>query len=130
MRRTDTCELRELPCEGYQIISLNTYGISQRKSNDAEVLSDKMGTHRLVPGFDSLEVASDAVHQAQLRISRMGLMHRPPRRRARSRESHRALARLDVKQPRVEHEDADCLGVASPAHSWVIDAVDITCRRS
>ena len=32
MRLTDTCELRELPCEGYQIISLNTCGISQRAS--------------------------------------------------------------------------------------------------
>ena len=39
MRRTDTCELRELPCEGYQIISLNTCVIraNVRESNDAAV---------------------------------------------------------------------------------------------
>ena len=29
-------------------------------------LFDKVSTRRLIPGFDSLEVASDAVHQAQL----------------------------------------------------------------
>jgi hypothetical protein len=61
--RTDTCEFFTSPCEGYQIISLNTW----LGAPASQPVQSERRPYRLVPGLVCLQIVVDAVHQANLR---------------------------------------------------------------